>query len=354
MHNKPFVAPLIGRDHMLIFTTPAHCLAVMRDHARLVRGWAYHHDTPVLGLPSSLPVLFANSGDAWQAQRLRANPFFGGSSVRRLFASIVARCRETETQLMHHHTGVAVDLKRHVATVTIGVMCTHIFGRALPPHVNEVLLDFFGNHLPREFLLRISGAMWLPLPFRWGYYRQRARMLQAVREQIACAAPGSFCELRPDETMEQKLVRLRLDRLKLSLALLSRKARMSFFGTWLTCNHKSDVVGLIFAGFETTSNIISWTLYLLMTHDSIRRELASEVTCKAKSCPAQMVLLFADRALVLDSAVLNGRLLDELNADDVRECKLLTACVNEALRLHTPAPGHVGDAVEDMEVDGDI
>jgi cytochrome P450 len=81
-------------------------------------------------------------------------------------------------------------------------------------------------------------------------------------------------------------------------------------------------MGVLFAGFETTANTIAWSLYHLTTLEDVRQAVVSEI-----------------------EAQLAGRTIDELTADDLKHCPLVSAVGNESLRLHAPAPGHVGDVV---------
>jgi cytochrome P450 len=93
----------------------------------------------------------------------------------------------------------------------------------------------------------------------------------------------------------------------------------------------ADAMGMIFAGFDTTSNTLAWSLYFLSFNPEARKKLIAEI----------------------DGILDDGKSIDDLSSNDIKEAHFLKACVNETLRLRSPAPGHVGDVIDEgTEVDG--
>ena len=90
---------------------------------------------------------------------------------------------------------------------------------------------------------------------------------------------------------------------------------------------RDEVDTFLFAGHDTTSSGISWTLYCLAKHpkhqDNVRKEVRE---------------------------VLRGR--EWLEYDDLNELKYTTWCIKEAMRLYPPATEFVRCIAEDKEVDG--
>ena len=290
--NGVFYAPLLGNDGMLVFVDPHVCIEVSRRAEELIRGAGFAYDKKVLGLKHEL--LFSNWGSSWQEQRRRANPFFKPSAMRNLFDTIVECSRQVEdTDLLEHaNSGKVRDLKLDTAAITLRVICTHIFGHQLPKSLENVLFELFLSLLPPEFQLRVSGFGWLPLPKRWRFFQCRKKALSGVASEILRAEKGSFCELRPEEDMDQKL---------------------------------SDVMGLVFAGFETTSNAVAWAMFFLSEQPETVQAILSQL-----------------------SSALGDRSIDELTAADLKACPLLLAAFYESLRLRAPAPGHPVDTTNDV------
>lgn len=295
--HEPYVAPLLGTDHLVVFSQPKHCLEVNRNPSMFQRGWAYKLDVPILGV--SRPLLFTNEGESWKNQRAKANPHFKPSVMRNMFDSIVSFCQLVESETLNKAAGgkASIEMKHCCATVTISVILQHAFGSA-PQYLLDVMIPFFGSLLAPEFLLRVMGLFWLPWPGRLRFFWARRKLLTAVERAVREAKPGTYGEMLPGDTMEDKL---------------------------------GDVMGVIFAGFDTTSNTIAWCLYHLSIDTNRREKVRQEL-----------------RALLIGDSV------DELTADTIRDAHYLAACVNETLRLHSPAPGHVGDVVaaEGAEIDG--
>ncbi len=291
----PYIAPLLGSDMFLVVTEPRVCIEILRRSNELRRGRGFALDSPVMGLKHD--VLFANSGRSWQEQRTRANPFFRPSAMRGLFDSIVGSSRLGEALLSDYAASREVrDVREDSACATMRVICGHIFGHVLLPEHESVLIEFFLRQMPGEFQLRATGLKWLPLPSRLTFFRVRAAVLKAVGAEIRRAEAGTFAELLSGETEDQKL---------------------------------ADVMGMLFAGFETTSSTVSWALYFVSSQPDAKKAILEEI----------------ERALA-------NRDIDELTPDDIRVCPLLLAAFSEALRLRPPAPGHPCDAAHDLELDG--
>jgi cytochrome P450 len=291
-NRRAFFAPLQGQSAMLVVVDPRTCLEVSRRANELVRGFGFEYDRPALGVQRE--VLFANHGAEWQQQRARANPFFRPGAMRKLFDTIVACSREVEQQALATaaKTQEVHDIKVDTARITMRVICSHLFGHTLDRDAETLLIDFFLNQMPQDYQIRVAGLGWAPFPSRIGFFRRRREVLAAVAEEICKAEPGSFCELLPGEDEAQKL---------------------------------ADVMGLLFAGFETTSNAVAWAVYFLSMQPLTTRAILEQL-----------------------HGVLGGRSIDELTATDIKACPLLMAVFNESLRLRSPAPGHVGDAVADL------
>lgn len=314
--HRPFVAPLLGRDVMVVVSTPQHCLEVNRRANELPRGWAYKPFPGLLGL--SHEMLFTNWGESWKAQRTTANPFFRPSTLRSLIGSVHEYSRVVEERMLAHkgqfgERGVCVcfgvgadfptqEMKLESASVTMMVICDYVFGHALSADTINTLVDFFSFGLAAEGKLHLTGLRWLPLPHRLGFFRKRRAVLQLLEREIDRAEKGSFCERTAEQTMAQKV------------------SALAQFGAALTLLQLADIIGVVFAGFETTSTTICWALYGILEQEPLRLRVLSELRTQ-----------------------LAGRTIDELTAADLNECHLLSACIDESLRLHPAATGRVGD-----------
>lgn len=293
-NHKPFVVPLMGREVFVVVTEPRVCLEILRRPNELVRDAGFSYDAPAVGVKHEL--LFANYGPSWEVQRAKANPFFRPSLMRGLFDMIVRTVQDREASIMESISGgTERDLRQDCARVTMRIIANHIFGHPLALPSEDLLVEFFLSLLPQEYQLRVGGLWWLPLFSRVKFFRHRSKALAAVVEEIKHAGDGTFCQLLPEEDMEQKL---------------------------------ADVMGILFAGFETTSSSVTWALYFLSHLPNERAAIIAEL-----------------------DAALQGRHIDELTFADVKACPLLLAALYESLRLRPPAPGHPGTAICNVELD---
>ena len=80
------------------------------------------------------------------------------------------------------------------------------------------------------------------------------------------------------------------------------------------------------AGHETTSNLLSWTLYLLARHQDVLAKLHQE----------------------LDD-LLQGKIP---NAEDLQQLAYTRAILNESMRFHPPVSFMMCKVSKDTEVDG--
>lgn len=234
LDHEPFVLYLFGTDHMLFVNKPETCAFVNKNSKMFPRGWGFRHNSAILGVQGQ--VLFTRVGKDWEEQRRRLHPHFKPVILREQYSSIVRCCEKLELQL---DNGGTQELKALVARMTLDVIYSHLFGESLPDD-SKPLIDFFEKDLAPEFQLRTGGFMYLPTFSRVTFFLARRKALNFLRERIQTCK--GFVGGLPG-TVEEKL---------------------------------NDVMGLVFAGFDTTSNSICWLLYHLYAKESQRGPRSSE------------------------------------------------------------------------------
>lgn len=97
------------------------------------------------------------------------------------------------------------------------------------------------------------------------------------------------------------------------------------------CITRSEFTGnafvIVFAGFETTANALTFTLYLLAKHQRVQEKLRSELRERLASINERGQQLEQEQRLDLE--------LVEL----AQGCQYLEMVINESLRLYPPVPG---------------
>ena len=90
---------------------------------------------------------------------------------------------------------------------------------------------------------------------------------------------------------------------------------------------RNEVDTFMFAGHDTTTSGMCWTLYCLAQHPEHQQKVREEV-----------------------NSVLSGR--EHLTYDDLKELKYTQCCIKEALRLYTPGGTIFRQLDHDLEIDG--
>lgn len=89
---------------------------------------------------------------------------------------------------------------------------------------------------------------------------------------------------------------------------------------------RDEVITIFSAGHETTSNLLTWTLYLLAKHPTVTDKLREEL-----------------------ESVTNGK---PLQFDDLPNLNYTKAVINESLRVRPPVGVMMRKITQDSEVDG--
>jgi len=173
-----------------------------------------------------------------------------------------------------------VDVAREMAALTMTITSRALFGVDLGDEVKEI----------GEIINGVADLLEKP---------NHPRLQQAVKEFAAVV----------DRIVEQRRHDFQEGSDLLSSLLTARDEKS---GAMLDDQHvRNEVMGLLLAGYETTANALTWTLYLLSQHSWATQRLREEVRQR-----------------------LNGRLPA---SSDLAELPYLRQVLNESLRLFPPA-----------------
>ena len=254
--------------------------------------------------------LLTSEGEVWERHRRIIGPVFARRHFAGFAPEIVAAAeRRTATW----RDGGVIDVADQMRALTLDVVGRVLFGASLggsAQRIGEALGAVQRAAIIGELLTiaipRRAGSRWLRrLPGIAG----PARTLDAIVSDIIakrCAEP------RPASGGDL-----------LDLLLSAREQDGSTFDD---AEIRDEVLTLMLAGHETTSNALTWTLALLSRFPAARRRLEAEVDG-----------VLADRAP---------------DVDDVDRLPFTEAVINEAMRLYPPAWSIERDAVEADDIAG--
>lgn len=276
---------------------------MVRHHNRYVRNDLTADLVP--GEPDVLPVL---EGEEWKAWRRVLNPFFTENSLARLSESMSAAVTVgMETWVKFTVPGQWIDLEQELGTVVMDSLMRSMFSTELDA---ETLRRYVGAArdlgiytINRAFLS--SFPKFLPRPFqRRGEAGQRLLLSELDKVIARRSAEGPRAE--PD-------VLDALLGMSLEWPASTRYRRL-----------RTELSSLVFAGFETTAESVSWAIALLHGNPTALAQAYAEVD-------------------TLGEVPIRYAHLEQL--------PYLRACFDEALRIAAPA-GILRTTNEDDEIGG--
>jgi cytochrome P450 len=235
-------------------------------------------------------------GEAWLRQRRLMQPAFHHSRLEKLDRDIVQA-----TQVMldrwqtRYNAEQPVDVAREMAALTMTITARALFGVDLGDQVNVI----------GEIINSVADLLEKPNHPR---LQQAAREFAAVVDQIIQEREQDFHD------QGDLLSSLLTARYEENRAVMSKQLV------------RNEVMGLLLAGYETTANALTWTLYLLSQHAWAVERMRTEV-----------------------HVVLNGRLP---TSADLTSLNYLRRVIDESLRLFPPAWIIGRRAIADDEMGG--
>jgi len=277
-YGPAFRMRLLGVGEFYTLTHPDHFETVLmteRDAFTKTPGFRVAFGENVL----------STEGEQWQRQRDVLNEFFTPTTIRSYADRMVEL---TERRLARWQDGERRSIHDAMLDISLDNFFGTVFGRTLAPDGDEDLRQAANDinlwFKPSSFAL----PRWVPTPARRRFHdavatvETEARRLLQERQQGGGGGDDLLSTLvalrAQDETAltEQEIV--------------------------------DQVVGLVFAGHDTTALTLTYALHQLGTHDSVRRRVQSEV-----------------------EDVLGG---DRPSLSDVNELVTIERVINETLRAY--------------------
>jgi cytochrome P450 len=206
--------------------------------------------------------LLTNDGESWLRQRRLIQPIFHRQRIAEFGAAMIAA---TENMLRDWESvaraGRPIDLDREMTRLTLEIVGRSLFSMDLTGQAETVGTAF--TAVNRELAL-LSAQ-----PF--GIFAIRMPFLPRTRQIMA--------NIR---ALEQVVARIIADRRAAGggphdLLAMLMAARDEQTGEAMSDRQlRDEVMTLLLAGHETTSNALCWTFYLLSEHPAVWEELAAE------------------------------------------------------------------------------
>lgn len=303
--NHGDVVRLTGFWTSYLLSNPVHIEHVLQTNSRNYRKGRVYKEL----IPSTGEGLFVSDGDVWRRQRRLAQPAFHREWIAS-FARIMTDA--TEEMLARwsrvSDTGKPLRVDEEMTRLTLGIVTRSLLSRDLSCEAETVSrsFDVIREHTMRRLTSFIKLPQSLPFP-----RNRRFRKAVAEADRIVYGVIG---ERRRSEDVD--------DLLSMLMA-----ARDEETGEGLSDRELRDqALTIIGAGYETTTQALTWMWYLLARHPEVEARLHTEL-----------------------DEVLCGR---SPEFDDLPRLPYTLMIFQEAMRLYPPAWMLSRTAIADDEVDG--
>lgn len=251
--------------------------------------------------------LVTSEGDFWLRQRRMIQPVFHQQRINNYAETMV---HYTKDLLLTWKDGEMRDIHEDMMSLTLKIVTKTIFDIDLNGIEGKMIADC--NHLAMEWFAsqQKQGYLelfWLPTPINLRYKDALKKMDRFISE----------------------LIRQRCAKRKNSRDLLSMLMEVvdSSDGTGMNERQlRDELVTLMFAGHETTANLLSWAFMLLCQNPRVQAKLILEL-----------------------ETVLSNRLP---NTEDINHLRYTQQIIKESLRLYPPVYALPRCPIRDCEIGG--
>lgn len=292
--------PWAGAETLFLYH-PDHIRHVLKDnHTNYQKSWEYKHLKPLLG-----DGLLTSEGELWREQRKIMARQFHAPAIEQYLPSIQGRIEASLEELKARPLNRSLDMTEFYSAVTFEI-------------AGEI---FFGARVD-EF----SGVV------REALHKETARVNKRMRSLINLPM---FVPTK--ENLEGKASIKSLDQIVEKIIDEDHSGKNPNVLTKLLGHDptmpkkqiRDEVMTLLLAGHETTSNTLTWTTWYLGQHPEWQELLAKEL------------------------GVL-GKKARDLTRAELLSLRTFRSVIKEALRLMPPVPAMSRMAVEDDVIDGFI
>jgi cytochrome P450 len=268
-----------------------------------------------------VPGVLEAEGADWRNQRRMVMQAFAPHAVKAYFPSLVQVARRLERRWERAaQAGQTINLGAELRLYTVDIVAGLAFGA----DVNTI--ETGDNAIQRnldEILPAVARRSFSPFPY-WRYVKlPRDRRLERSVAYTRAAVDDMVAKAKERMRADPTLASQPRNMLEAMLAAAAQE------GSGVT---ERDVVGnvitMLLAGEDTTSNSLAWLIYLLHRHPQALQRARAEVLAIA---PA----------------------IGEMTMEQVNQLDFLEACAYEAMRLKPPAPFLPVEALVDTVV-GDV
>lgn len=261
----------------------------------------------MFGEPPALPLLH---GHEWRRTRLTLSPFFAERAMQQVTGMMLeSAVGQIDRWSVYAGTNEHVDLEHKIGSVVMSALLRSMFRyEATDGAVDEwvqMVTDYGAAVSVQTLFYKLPG--WIPRPKERSGRAAQTKFMALLDDMIAVRLAEKPDPEKPGDALDVLLA-------------------MTFDGTpeMQYRRMRSELAGLVFAGFDTTAEAVAWTLAFLCRTPSAARTAYAEVDALGDA---------------------------PLCYEHVKELPYLKACFDEAQRLQS-APVNARTATVDDEIGG--
>lgn len=302
---------LFGKQRIYVTRHPDHIRDVLLDKA------ASFQKTEGGNVARSLrrflgSGLLLSNGELWRRQRRMINPALHRKRIEGYAQIMVA---QTQRMLDGWQVGTDVDVSSEMMRLTLAVVTQSLFDYGVNDRATEIMevMESFRQVAGQAAFLLLPA--WVPSPSEL-----RIRRALAVVDEII------YRMIDERRALGEQALAERGDLLSALILATDDEASPQDERRMTRRLLRDELLTMFLAGHETTSNTLSWTLYLLSQNPEVEAQLCAEL-----------------------DAVLGKR---APTVEDLKRLPVTESVINEALRLYPPAPVVSRTAIEPCEIGG--
>lgn len=201
--------------------------------------------------------LVVSEGEYWRKQRRLIQPAFHRERIAGYAQQMVAH---TQALLARWQNGQTFDVAEEMMTLTLGIATATLFGGAVSDTTGAIGPTI---KAAQEAMIELSQLV-VPMPY-WVPIPANRRLRHSVQQLDSILLPLIEARRRANTDTGDLL----------SMLLLTRDEDGS--GAMSDKEVRDEAMTMFIAGHETSSNALTWTLYLLSQHPEIEAKLFDEV-----------------------------------------------------------------------------
>lgn len=247
----------LGFETIYLVNHPGAVQHIFRDNRdNYVRSKFYRHIVPFLG-----QGLFSVEGPEWRKQRSGSQPAFSGPNLHKMVDEMAAGIGACCLRMKNFSAaGSAFDFRREAFRLKLDILMRALFSTRLEGAEFSTILNSL-----TLILREIDTRMWAPFSLPTWVPTRRNRVLSTALSDLNAIIEKVISDrLAAGESKEDLL------------DLLIEQARAEGWTANTRTSLRDQLVSLIIAGHETSSNALAWLMYEISKRPEVARRLRRE------------------------------------------------------------------------------